>query len=631
MCGIAGILTSSNATFPDLAERLATMTHAMHHRGPDDEGMYVSSDGRVGLGNRRLAVRDLSPAGHMPMASGNGLVWITYNGEIYNTDELRLELEREGYSFASNSDTEVILHGYEAWGAGVVSRLEGMFAFAIYDSRQAPKLFIARDQLGIKPLYYAFTSDAFVFASELKSLLSSGLVSKEISPAGLVGYLQMGSVPNPLTIYRDISALEPGSAFEFALNKWTLPQPTRYWTLPTNTVESSSFEQAVEDIEACFANAVRVRLVSDVPLGAFLSGGLDSSLIVAMMRRATSGPIRTCSIAFNEQSHSEAVYARAMAQAVGAEHFEQVVTAEDVISEFDHILLAMDQPSVDGVNTYFVSKTARAAGLTVALSGLGGDELFGGYAHTFRDVPSMLKALKVAHAVPGGAELARRALQLFYRRPGWGRVGDALERPPSLASAYLTRRGLFSEREVRKLVHPDMWAVAMSEFDPVKYVAHRADSPNGEPHDAFSWVSRAELRTYTHNQLLRDTDVMSMAHSLEVRVPFFDTRLVESALRLPTSIKVDGSSIPKPILASIARRNIPKSVAERREKQGFSFPFDSWLREGLHNRVGQILPEIARDLHIECDELLSVQRQHQAGKIHWSRLWALTALGAVLK
>jgi len=602
------------------------MAHAMQHRGPDDEGTYVSPDSRVGFANRRLAIRDLSPAGHMPMSNTSGSVCITYNGEVYNTDDLRPELERLGYVFRSNSDTEVILHGYEAWGSDIVRRLEGMFAFAIYDIRETPRLLFARDQMGIKPLYYAYASEGFVFASELKALFASGLVNKEISPAGLVGYLLMGSVPNPLTIYSAVAALEPAAFIEFDLGRWEHPQPVTYWKLPTDTLEETTVADAAARIEELLADAVRIRLVSDVPLGAFLSGGLDSSAMVAFMRRATSGPIRTCSMVFEEAEYSEAAYARETAAFVGAEHYERVITAADVEREFDRILYAMDQPSIDGVNTYFVSQTAREAGLTVALSGLGGDELFGGYPNTFHDVPRIYQALQLVHGLPFGPAIAQRAIKVVSNRPGWKRMEDALRQPPSLASAYLTRRGLFSTAEAQALVHPDLWQAACAQFDAVQHVAMKADGHLNAQNERFGWVSRAELRTYTHHQLLRDTDVMSMIHSLEVRVPFFDTRLIEAALRLPAQVKAFDRDVPKPLLNKILQGKVPASITARRDKQGFTFPFAVWLRGALRSRVEQLLQETAAAGLMRQEAVASIAQDFQAGRVHWSRLWGLAAL-----
>ena len=628
MCGIAGIILKPQARLEVLQGQLQKMAMAMAHRGPDDEGIYISPDQRVGLVNRRLAIRDLSPAGHMPMANPAEDVWITYNGEIYNADELRTELEQLGYTFASTSDTEVILHGYEAWGSKMVARLRGMFAFAIYDRRKpdAPIL-MARDHMGIKPIYYCETSEAIVFASELKALFASGLVNREVNPSGLVGYLLMGSVPNPDTIYRDVWALEPGNFLEICQNREQAIQRSVYWLLPQDSSNVDSIDEAVERVRALLQEAVRIRLVSDVPLGAFLSGGLDSSSIVALMRQATNGPIRTCSMNFEEATFSEAPYARAVAQAVGAEHFERMITFEDVLHEFDPILQAMDQPSVDGVNTYFVSQTAHQAGLTVALSGLGGDELFGGYPNTFRGAPQMLQALNLVRSVPAGRQVAQTAMTLLPNAPRWARVQDALQRPPSLASAYLTRRGLFSPSEVQQLVHPDVWKAA--NFDPIQHIASRADVSGANSGNAFAWVSRAELNTYTHHQLLRDTDVMSMIHSLEVRVPLLDRELVAFMLRLPTRIKTGTDGRPKPLLAQAMKGLLPALVLDRQDKQGFTFPFSKWLKGGLAERTQQVLAQVKANGYVNAEAVNSISARFERGEIHWSRLWALVALGCI--
>jgi asparagine synthase (glutamine-hydrolysing) len=637
MCGIAGIFIEPGHSLNGMRERLTAMAQAMYHRGPDDEGIYCSPDGRVGLASRRLAIQDLSSAGHMPMSNDNGTVWLTYNGEIYNAAELRKELQSKGFQFRSHSDTEVLLNGYQAWGEEVVHRLRGMWAFAIYDNREQSngKLFLARDRLGIKPLYYARTLKTFVFASELKALQAARLTSHEISPAGLVGYLSLGAVPNPLTIYRDIHALEPAHSITISSAKSTSDaQPNRYWSLPTNTVECSDAE-AVTQMREALKEAVRIRLVSDVPLGAFLSGGLDSSGVVGLMRAATSGPIRTCSIVFEEDKYSEASYARAMAESVGAEHFERTITARDLAGELDNILAAMDQPTIDGVNTYFVSQTAKQAGLTVALSGLGGDELFGGYPNTFGGVPQMLRSLRMAQRIPGGSILAGAAIGLSPHKHRLARVRDALKHPASLSSAYLTRRGLFSLQQVRQLVTPEIWQESTKHFDAARHVAAKANSEyNGTAvcgkENLFQWVSRAELSTYTHQQLLRDTDVMSMAHSLEVRVPLLDHVLVEKALRIPTRIKQQGTG-PKPLLNAALGNVLPPAIRDRRDKQGFTFPFDIWLRGAWKADATARLQEVQRQNWLQSEQSKRLFSEFEAGKIHWSRPWAMIALGSLLE
>ena len=634
MCGIAGIFSAGNNTIiPDLCERLRAMSRAQVHRGPDDEGIYLMSDGRGGLANRRLAIRDLSPAGHMPMSNAEETVWITYNGEIYNTDELRPALAQAGCSFRSHSDAEVILQGYLVWGESVVERLCGIFAFAILDTRQGEscsgRLFLARDRLGVKPLYYAQTSDAFVFASELKALQASGLVGREVSPAALVGYLMLGSVPIPLTIYRDVLALDAGCSLTLQLDRPDArKEPVRYWSLPVKTEEPASDADAVEQVQALLEDAVRSELVSDVPLGAFLSGGLDSSAIVALMRKATDGPIRTCSMIFEEEEYSEAPYARAMAEAVGAEHYERVITAQDLARELDRIFWAMEQPTVDGVNTYFVAQTAREAGLTVALSGLGADELFGGYANTFQGMPRLMRALKLAHAVPAGTALAHRAIDILPQRQRWAKLQDALRRDVSPMSAYLAWRGLFSPSEVRELVTSEMWSEAMETFDPIRYIGSHADGKGDVgtfDTQPFAWSSRAELGTYMHSQLLRDTDVMSMAHSLEVRVPFLDHRLVEAVLRLPARFH-RGAGSPKPLLRSTIAHALPLMIGRRSGKQGFTFPFAAWMRGPLRSTIEPILEDTAAASWLSGKAVRTIWHDFEAGRIHWSRPWSMVCL-----
>ena len=622
MCGIAVVAARRGCAPADLPGVLVRMAASIVHRGPDDGGVFVAPDGRSGLATRRLAIRDLSPAGHMPMLAAGGAVAISYNGEIYNAEELRAELERLGERFASRSDTEVVLRGYVRWGEGVVERLRGMFAFAVLDLRPGlDRIFLARDRLGVKPLYWALTPDAFLAGSELREMYASGLVSRSVDPAALVGYLLLGSVPNPLTIQAGVRALEPGCTLTVPLDDPAAAgEPRRYWRLPTGVEPPAPDQDAAERVRALLAEAVRIRLVSDVPIGAFLSGGIDSGAVVGLMRDQGAGTIRTCSMSFEESAYSEAPYARAAARSAGADHYERVVTAEDVRAEFDRLLDALDQPTVDGVNSYFVSRTAREAGLTVALSGLGGDELFGGYPHTFDGVPRVLSLVRAARGVPGGAALAAAAASLA---PGqrMRKAADALRRPPSRASAYLACRGMFSPGEVRALVHPDVWEAAAS-FDAVAHVAERAVCADGP---AFNWVSRAELGTYTHHQLLRDTDAVSMAHSLEVRVPLLDHRLVEAVLRLPPEVKRAGDG-PKPLLLRAVGDLLAPEVRARRDKQGFTFPFEVWMRGPLRDHVRAALDARPDFSLLRRDAVEGVWRAFEEGRVHWSRVWALAVL-----
>ncbi len=615
----------------DLRASVLAMRERQTHRGPDDAGFYLSPDGRVALSNNRLAIRDLSAAGHMPMSNADDTVWITYNGEIYNTDELRTQLERLGYVFHSTSDTEVVLHGYEAWGEDVASRLRGMFAFAAVRvdaaSGRTRHLLLARDHLGVKPLYYSYQNGRLAFASELKALRAARLIGDEVDPAGLAGYLMLGAVPTPLTIYREAKALPPATTLTWEAGRINLKT---YWQLPTNTDEACLIPEAIEQVRLLLREAVRIRLVSDVPLGAFLSGGLDSSVVVALMRVATSGPIRTCAMTFEEEAYNEAPYARAMAQAAEAEHYERVITAAEVQREFEAVLGALDQPSVDGVNTYFVSQTARQAGLTVALSGLGGDELFGGYPNTFHGVPQLLTVLDWAQRLPGGVTAARLSVSHLLQPPQRVRVSEALQRPACAASAYLARRGLFAPHEARTMLQDDLAHVAS--FDPVAHIARLALPGNGctaqNGKVSYNWISRAELSVYMQPQLLRDMDAMSMAHSLEVRVPLLDRKLVETMLRLPEHLKQVGRE-PKPLLRRTVGDLLPAMVLQRQDKHGFIFPFQHWLRGALRQEVLAALAQVKARGWLKAKAIDEAWREYEAGRAHWSRVWALAALNSI--
>ena len=627
MCGIAGAVLHRPDPGFEWEPRLARMQAAMRHRGPDDEGLYVAPERDAGLVASRLAIRDLSPAGHMPMSNAAASVWISYNGELYNADELRAELVAHGYRFRSGSDTEVVLHGYEAWGEGVLERLRGMFAFAILDRsvRDATGLLLARDRLGIKPLYYAQVPQGLVFASELRALDACGLVSGDVDPAAIVAYLSLGSVPAPLTIRAGVHMLEPGRFLRFDARPGSAPRIERYWSvMPRESAREAADPTA--SVRALLEDAVRTHLVSDVPLGAFLSGGLDSSAVVALMRAVGAETIRTCSLVFDEPDIDESEYSRVAARALGTEHFERRISARVVLDELDDIFAAMDQPTIDGLNTYFISQTARQAGLTVALSGLGGDELFGGYAETFAGVPRVMRALRVAQAVPAGAHVARAAMRMLPTGSRWGKVSDALARAPTRASAYLVCRGLFSPGQVRQLVRPDVWEAAAGRFDPVHEIAaaHGAAEPHegGRGWDDFVWVSGLELRNYTHHQLLRDTDVMSMRHSLEVRVPLLDDRLVEGVMRLPAAAKLGAT--PKALFAAAVRDLLPPAILARRAKKGFIFPLDAWLRGPLAGRAREAEEGLGEWLRPAA--VARVRRMQAEGKLHWSRSWALVAL-----
>lgn len=625
MCGIAGFVLSPSTSLTDGRERLERMAVSLRHRGPDDTGIHLSSDGRVGLTNTRLAVIDLSSAGRMPM--NRGRLWITYNGEIYNAALLKMELEAAGYEFTSRTDTEIVLRGYEAWGGGVVERLRGMFALAIYDGRASHgtrRLLLARDRLGIKPLYYVHSPQTIAFASELRALRASGFLGPTLSPAGIVGYLALGAVPSPWTIWDGARTLEPGSTLDIPIDGSVVtPVAKHYWSMPEPNIDAPCCEEP-EALRALLIDAVKSHLICDAPIGAFLSGGVDSSAVVALAHHAGVRHVRTCSIVFEDAHYGEGMYARAVAALVDAEHHERVVTADDVRRELNDIVRAMDQPTTDGVNTYFVAKAAREAGLTVALSGLGADELFGGYPQTFRAVPRLVTLARAANLFPSAVPLMQAGIRVFCRHQRWQKLHDMLERSPEPAAAYVACRGVFSASEVRRLVGEETWRAATAAFDPVEHVAARAPCGEGRNGTALvTWVSRAELSTYLHDQLLRDTDVMSMAHSLEVRVPFLDGPIVERMLQL-SNAATQVRSRSKPLLLDAVGDLLPPLVRDRRGKQGFLFPFDAWLRGPLKVDANEWGAKSWGAFNPAA--MTAVVQAFDAGRLHWSRVWAIDVL-----
>ena len=619
MCGIAGFVAPGRRLSHERA--ILSMVDALRHRGPDDEGVMLHEVARgsgpytVALGNRRLAIIDRSPAGHQPMSTADGRVSVTFNGEIYNFGELRDELIRAGFRFRSGADTEVLLHGYEAWRIeGLLARLNGMFGFALWDAH-ARRMYLARDRLGEKQVYYAFQDGRLVFASEIRGIMASGLIECALDAAGVYAYLAMGSVPAPLTMVEPLSALEPGCYLELSGERMVL---RRYWQLAAGDIGVTSEAEAERRLEALLVEAVRARMVSDVPLGLFLSGGTDSTALLALMRRVSDAPLHAHAISFPQSALDESVFARRAAQRFGAELHTHVVTAGQLAAELPQLISALDQPSIDGVNTYFVSKFTREAGTVVALSGIGGDELFGGYSSFGRVARLRRAGLALDTLGP-----ARWALERILARGGprtrAGRLRDFIRREPSIDSAYLAVRGLFCESEITALLEPGLLAGARRGFDPLAYLAGLPGDTAREPGNA---VSMLELRVYMHNQLLRDTDVMSMAHGLEVRCPLLDYWLVEFALGLPAPLKFGGR--PKGLLIAALGGEIPSEIVQR-PKAGFTFPFEQWMRGACRDQLAavSVLPD-------EGVLAMAAARAAWDGFAHrrvpWARVWALVVL-----
>jgi asparagine synthase (glutamine-hydrolysing) len=569
VCGICGVIS---ADAPAAERRVRNMMQALAHRGPDDKGMLTQPG--VVFGVRRLSIIDLS-GGRQPVFNETADVGVVFNGEIYNFPQLRAELESRGHAFRTRSDTEVIVHGYEEWGERCVDHFHGMFAFALWDGRNAAanssrrgRVFLARDRLGIKPLYYALVERAIYFASELRALLASDAIERHLSLEALEAYLLFGSVVEPATLIEGVHSLSPGHSLTLNLDAPFSHEPRAYWDLCVRAHQIQgaprTLPSAAREVRTLLDRSVTEQLVADVPVGIFLSSGLDSTALAALASRQ-SRDIHTFTLSFQEQEFDEAAAAREIARKLGTRHRELLLTSDEMQSRLSEAVEALDQPSMDGVNTFFVSWAARQAGLKVALSGLGGDELFGGYP-SFRTTPQLTKLLAVARRLPGPARQAiSEALQAIGRRGTDPRRADRLRKiaalfthPEALPHAYFVSRMLFTPGQTNRLLPPSILGRYRQTARPetaswqqsLEEIVRRAETLPGQ-----SITSYLELRTYMLNTLLRDTDSVSMRHSLEVRVPFLDHRLVEFIAALPDSAKKGAT--PKALLAESVRDLVP--------------------------------------------------------------------------
>lgn len=601
MCGIAGAMHADRDVVRDV---VGAMCHQMIARGPDDGGVSVAGGrgGFVALGNRRLAIIDPTPAGHQPMQDAARGTTVVFNGMIYNYRELRAQLAAAGERFESDCDTEVVLKAYGRYGADCVRHLRGMFAFAVWDGRER-QLFLARDRFGIKPLYYSECGGAFLFASQVKALLASGRVAPRISADGLRAYLSFGAVTEPLTVIDGIFALP---AAHTAMVRDGQMRLDRYWSPPEQADRRISREEAVAELRERLEDSVRRHLVSDAPLGVFLSGGLDSSVLTALAARECT-QLRTVSVTFDDPSFSEAPHMERVARHVGGDHTRVTLRPGELLASQQAAFAAMDQPTFDGLNTFIVSRAAARAGLKVALSGLGADELFDGYGFASR-----IAMLERARRLPTPlARIAGKAAGVAMAHGNREKVGAWLGGSDGGSAHELLRRVFLSE-EVARLAGGE----------------ERRDRVDGLPVGAgggsLSRVSALDLALYTNNVLLRDTDAMSMAHSLEVRVPYLDHELVEWVLSLPDDVKA-GSG--KALLVEATRDLLPPGIAARR-KQGFALPLAGWMRGELRAEVDAVLrrPPDALEGLLDSGTASEVWEQFLADGRRWTRPWALFAL-----
>jgi asparagine synthase (glutamine-hydrolysing) len=634
MCGIAGAVG-----LVDEAVRAALRrTHDRQaHRGPDADGLWFESDAgqgaaaSVAFAHRRLAIIDLSEHGRQPMADPRTGNVVCFNGEIYNFRELRPELEAAGCRFRSECDTEVLLHAYAVWGPACVTRLRGMFAFALWDA-QRREVFLARDRVGIKPLYLTElvrgTERTVLFASELRALLASGLVEARLAPGALATYLWNGFVIGPDSLIQGVRELPRGCTLRLAADGRVLEE-RRYWRFPppaAGTGTAAEVERALED-------AVRLRLVSDVPLAVFLSGGIDSSAVTALAARVGTSKIRTFNLAFDESEYDESEHARRVARAVGTQHDEVHLSPARFREQLEPALASLDQPTVDGINTYFVSRAVREAGITVALAGTGGDELFGGY-RTFAEVPRAARWARRLAPLPEPlrAGMARALTRLLSGRAGevppqtrWGKAADVLGTAGCLTDAYQVSYALFSRSFLGELSRSRAPAAAPWGLPPARRAALVAETQGlGE----LEAVSHLEMNCFLAERLLRDTDSTSMAVALEVRVPLIDHHVIESAARLPSEARYRPLG-RKQLLRAAALRDLDPALFER-PKTGFVLPLEPWIQDAARAEVDAAFASRAQCEAVGLcpDTVGRLWRAYQAGApgLYWSRVWSLFTL-----
>jgi asparagine synthase (glutamine-hydrolysing) len=619
MCGIVGIVCS-DPRHPVDQGLLGRMTGVIRHRGPDADGFHVGPG--VGLGHRRLSIIDLS-TGDQPIYNETGSIAIVFNGEIYNFAELARELEAAGHTFATRSDTETIVHAYEQFGLDFVTRLRGMFAFALWDEGNR-RLVLARDRAGKKPLYYHVDGERLLFASEIKGLLQDPSIKRRVSAEALNDYFTFGCIPSPNTVFQDIHQIPPAHILVWERGDVRLQE---YWDVTFDPTGPHSPEEALEEFSALFDEAVRIRMVADVPLGAFLSGGVDSSAVVASMARQSARPVVTTSVGFTERTHSELQHAQAVAEAVGSDHHELLVRP-DAVADLPRLVWHLDQPFADSsaLPTYYVSRAARER-VTVALSGDGGDEIFAGYQRRYgiHRLENRLRTL-----IPGPirrgvlAPLARiyprseripRPLRLKLVMSNLGR---------SFERAYFQDMSLFLDEE-RQTLYSREFLDQVRQHDPFAAFSRHFDRVRDA--DPLSRVLYVDFKTWLANDILVKVDRMSMACSLEVRAPLLDHKIVEFAARLPASLKYRGS-VSKYLLKRHLKGRLPQAVVNR-PKQGFELPLAGWLRGELR--------EVAHDLlfsrqavgrgYVRPQAVKGIWDAHQRrSRNHAAQIWALMVL-----
>ncbi|MBL7943404.1 MAG: asparagine synthase (glutamine-hydrolyzing) [Flavobacteriales bacterium] len=611
MCGINGIWNSP--TPADDAAAIAIMNRTLAHRGPDADGQW--SGDKIALGHRRLSIIDTSAAGNQPMHSADGRWHMVFNGELYNYIELKSELPSA--HFQTSSDTEVVLAAWQQWGPASLQKMTGMFAFALWDE-QEKRLFVVRDRLGVKPLYYAQPGDSLVFSSEIRALLSSGRIKKKISAHALHEYLQYATVHAPGTLIEGVSMLLPGHFLQCDASGI---QSVRYWT-PTENRNNAATRMSPEDVRRqirdLMQRSVEIRMRADVPFGAFLSGGIDSSAITGLMASVSSHPVRTFSVTFDEKDFDESTYAALIAKRFNTDHTRIHVRASDFLKLIPDALQAMDHPSGDGPNTYVVSKVTREAGVKMALSGIGGDELFCGYP-VFTQIRELENKKWLRMTPKSVRSLMGSALAALKPSVAAEKIKATLRQTDlDFAHIYPLKRRVLDDDQVGRLM-PNF----TTEKNEVVRITNEISS-TWLP--LLSKVSVVEINTYMQNVLLRDTDQMSMAHSLEVREPFLDHHLVEFVLGIGDDLKYPHT--PKQLLTQSLGDLLPREIIDR-PKMGFTFPWSHWMKNEMRSWCEAQLLLLKGIETLDHSAVMRLWNNFLAGdkRITWSRIWPLVVLG----
>ncbi len=618
MCGIAGIISKkSSYNTTDILEKMISI---QKHRGPDSNGkkILLHNNWEIGLGHTRLSIIDLSHNANQPMTDTRTLNTICYNGEVYNYSRLRNEMQEKS-EWKSTSDTEVILKCFNQWGIECLEKIRGMFAFSIWD-HQRKTLILARDQFGIKPLYFYYKENQFIYSSEIRSLLASELIPRKLSQQGLESYLEFGSVISPNTIIEDIYSLMPGEYLEIKLGDSLSIRKESFRGKKTSKekeISLKTYSETSKDLYNILRDSVSSHLMSDLPLGVFLSGGIDSSTIVALMHETNKKPINTFSVVFEQKKYTENIFAKQIARKYKTNHSEILLSESEILNMTPEALDCMDQPTMDGVNTYVISKAVKKAGITVALSGLGADELFAGYSSFSRI--SKLNYLKYIPNIPKRL-LAKSAQLLFRNSTNKMKAFELLGSDPNIHSLYKISRQLLNQND-RQALLPNIKHAATSSA--IEGYANENDL------DPVNLMSELEMQGYMTNTLLRDTDFMSMGNSLEVRVPFIDKEVYNFASQIPGKWKIKDRRL-KSILIDSMGNLIPEEI-KNRKKMGFTLPFDQWLRTSLKQNVDEVLiggKEIQEKLGLSPEKISKIWSSYlsSSNDSFWSRPWALFVL-----